>query len=250
MVGLIYKEFVLQRRSLIILGIVYGILTVGLFLPAGTDYLKTLSDALGMEETIFIVLWEMMIFLIGFIIIIAFQSTIFEVDENKKWAGFITSTPLAGKGQVGAKYYFTLLLSVLTLVWVWLLDMIATVVFQLEASVLDMAVLLFYLGLLLHAIEFPFVIRFGSKGGKIFQEIFFPILIYGVIIYFLFGDISAFGSVNSMLDSLFQLMVGEKQMEKLMPLQAVIPYLSVAGYAFSYWLSGKLYVKGVETYAK
>lgn len=250
MVGLIYKEFVLQRRNLIILGIVFGILTFGLFLPAGTNYLKTLSDALGMEETIFIVLWEMAIILLGFIIIITFQSTIFEVDESKKWADFIASSPLTGKGQVGAKYYFTLLLSVLTLVWVWLLDMIATVVFHLEASVLDMAVLLFYLGLLLHAIEYPFVIRYGSKGGKIFQQVFFPIVIYGVIIYFLFGDLSAFGSVSSMLDSLFQMLVGEEQMEKMMPLQAIIPYLSVTGYIFSYWLSGKLYIKGVETYAK
>lgn len=250
MAGLIYKEFVLQRRSLIILGIVYGILTIGLFLPAGTDYLKTLSNAFGMEEAIFIVLWETVIILLSFIIITAFQSTVFEVDENKKWAGFITSTPLTGKGQVGAKYYFVLFLSILTLAWAWLMQMIASVVYQLDASVLDLTVMLFYLGLLLHAFEFPFVIRFGSKGGRIFQEICFPVVIYAIIIYFLFGDISAFGSVNSMLDSLFHILVGEEQIQQWMPLQAAIPYISVFCYICSYWLSGKFYLKGVETYAK
>lgn len=250
MVGLIYKEFVLQKRSLVILGIVYGLLTIGMFLPAVTDYVDILSGAFDMDKAIFIVLWELVMVFLGFVVITVFQSTVFEVDENKKWAGFISSSPLTGKGQVTAKYGFVLLLSVFVLVWTWITQIIAAVVFQESSGAMDLAINLFYLGLLVHALEFPFIFRFGSKGGKLFQEIFIPVVIYAVVIYVLFGDISAFGSVNEMLDMLFRLLIEGEGIEQIMPIQALIPYITIAAYAVSCWLSGKFYLKGVETYAK
>lgn len=252
MVGLIYKEMVLQKRSLILLGGAFALLLAILFFPAISDYLNTISKTMEMPSEALLMLWELGIFIILFLIMGIYQPAIFEVDENKKWAGFITASPLRGKGQIAAKYWFTLLLSLMLLEVCRLFASISVVVYGMSINLNAFFLILFYLQLLLRAFEYPFLVRFGSKSGGTYKGILFLIVVMMVIIYLLFGDLSAFGSLNDMTDRLFQCLMMEDTIssEGLMIAQAALPYCSAILYYLSYRLSCKFYQMGVETYDK
>lgn len=252
MVGLIYKEWILQKRSLLLLGGAFALLLAILFFPMVNDYLNTISETLEMPADALLMLWELGIFIILFLILGIYQPTIFEVDENKKWAGFITASPLRGDGQIGAKYWFTLLLSLVVFEVCRLFANISIAVYGMSINLSPFFLILFYLQLLLRAFEYPFLVRFGSKSGGTYKGILFLIVVMIVIIYFLFGDLSAFGSLNDMTDWLFRCLMMEDAVSPkgIMTAQAVLPYGSVILYYLSYRLSCKFYQMGVETYDK
>lgn len=252
MVGLIYKEWILQKRSLMLLGGAFALLLAILFFPAVSDYLNTISETTGIPADALMVLWELAIFIILFLIMGIYQPTIFEVDENKKWAGFITASPLRGNGQIAAKYWFTLLLSLVTLELCNFFSIISILIYGMSINLSTFFLILFYLQLLLRAFEYPFLVRFGSKSGGTYKGILFLIVVMIVIIYLLFGDLSAFGSVNDMTDWLFQCLMMENNVSSdgIMIAQAALPYGSAILYYLSYRLSCKFYQMGVETYDK
>ncbi|MCM1495071.1 MAG: ABC-2 transporter permease [Bacteroides sp.] len=251
MFGLIYKELVLQKRNLLLLGGAFALLLAILFFPAVSGYLNTLSETMGLPADTLLMLWQLVIFIILFLITGVYQSTIFEVDENKKWAGFITASPLRGNGQIAAKYWFTLLLSLAAFEICQFFYMISGAVYGISVASVPFLPI-FYLQLLLRAFEYPFLVRFGSKNGGNYKGILFLIVVMLVIIYLLFGDLSAFGSLNDMTDWLFQCLMMENAISSdgLMIAQAALPYASALLYYLSYRVSCKFYQMGVETYDK
>lgn len=250
MVGLIYKEFAIQRRSLTILGVSCGLFILALFFPLFGDYVTTLSSNMGADRSVLLMIWEFVIYVLLFLIVGMYQPTIFEADESKKWAGFVSSTPLTGKGQIAAKYYFVLLLSVMIHALCWCFNYIYAAVYQLDFSLVDILVILFYIQLLLRAFELPFVVRFGSKNGDTYKGFLFLILVMVVVIYLLFGDLSAFGSINTLIDELFKALTMDTTSMGYLVLPPLLPIISVVCFYASYHISCKLYLKGVETYDK
>lgn len=250
MVGLIYKELVLQKRGLIILGITYIIFLALLFFPMSNDYAVTLANTFGMEANTLIMIWIILIYIITFLVLGMYQPTIFETDESRKWADFITSTPLTENGQIAAKYGFTLLLSVILLAFNWGVSFITAIAYDADFYFVDLLVLLFYIQLLLRAFEYPFIVRFGSKNGGIYKGFLFLLIVLAVILYLLFGDLSAFGSINGIVDWLFDVIMVRDSSGTMMTVQASLPFVSILCYAASYKLSDRLYKKGVENYVK
>lgn len=252
MVGLIYKEWILQKRSLMLLGGAFALLLAILFFPAVSGYLNTISETMELPADALLILWELGIFTILFLILGIYQPTIFEVDENKKWAGFITASPLRGNGQIAAKYWFTLLLSLVLFEVCRLFSSIAIVIYGMSLNLNAFFLLLFYLQLLLRAFEYPFLVRFGSKCGGTYKGVLFLIVVMIGIIYLLFGDLSVFGSLNDMTEWLFRCLMMENAAASKggMLVQAVLPYISAILYYLSYRISSKFYQMGVETYEK
>ncbi len=250
MFGLFYREFIMQRRNLILLGGAYLLMIIILFLPKGTDYINTISNSFDIPADALIVMWIAIILVVSFIFIGLYQSTIFEIDEKRKWAEFLCSTPLTGKGMVAGKYYFTLFISFILVSMNWVVTYIANVVYQQEFYYTDMLVILFYVQLILRAMEYPYIVRYGTKNGGNYKGIFFLVIVMLVIIYVLFGDLSYFGSINNMIDSLADSILAKDKTEGMMTVMAVLPYVSIAAFYISYRISVKLYDKGVECYDK
>lgn len=87
--------------------------------------------------------------------------------------------------------------------------------------------------------------------GGAYKGILFLILVFAGIIYVLFGDLSAFGSMNAITDWLFRILTMEDlNSGGMIVVQAVLPYASAGFYYLSYRLSCTFYLKGVGTYDK
>ena len=233
MAGLLYKEFVLCKKALLLL------LGVAAVATAYMIFNSLISDD---EELtiIYAVLYFIVFFLTGFA-----QNEMFTRDENAKWSSFVISTPKAAKGQVQCKYYASLILNIFVVSWAYLMDSVNA---ALGSSSLIIVIPVLFCGqLLINALEFPFSIRFGSKRGSNIKMGIVIAIFLAFVIYGLFGDIS-FIMTDDFPEKLATFLTGEGLSNTLLWILGVLPYAAYGLYYLSCKLSEKLYLKGVECY--
>lgn len=230
MAGLMYKNFLLYRVELIVIG------ALQLFISA-TVLLTGITDSGSPEGTL--LLYGCMFLIIGYI-----ESGLFAPDEKQTARNFLIATPTGAAGHIQSKYWFLLLVNLGVLICCFLTD---TVVFALTADENTMTgvllVLLFSMSLVIDALSLPFIIYFGTNYGLNAKGTALGVILLLVLVYALFGDISYFLSNDFMtaMEKLFEdgnvlLMLG------------LLPY----GAGLLYWLSCRLSVvlfrKGAENY--
>lgn len=238
MSGLIYKNFIQNRKIILLVTITVLAFSEALFMktPDGMESIRTL----------------ILLFSYIFIYVITggvFQTSLFEADENKKWAYYVASSPQTVRGQVASKYYFSLIISLIVTLWCFITDALSISINKGTASLATFIVLLFYIQLLMRAIEIPFIVRFGSKVGNSYHAMIFLVIIFIAFVYLLFGDLSHFGSLDEFYDWFFKFINGGGT-KILINIFAVLPYVSVFLYWLSYKVSCKFYLKGVDNYDK
>lgn len=242
MAGLLYRELVINKKNLFGMALSEMAVSILMFLPL------IFSEDTYMEPSAATLLLSVFVFIMGFLVLGMMTAAIFEADESKKWAYFITSTPLTAVNQIKEKYLFTLLLYIALFVWCYFL---AVLLAALGGSANAMiAFMMMCIMLLTNAIEFPFIVRFGSKvGGNIKTAI---ILIITIIAfeYRFFGDLSIFGSFEKFFEFFESLSDTSLMSDIVLVLLAVFPYISIGLYYLSYKISCKLYLKGAEEYER
>ena len=182
-----------------------------------------------------------------FLILGMMTAGIFETDEIKKWAYFVSSSPLTEAGHIQEKYLFTLLLYIALLIWCYFLSAFLAVFGG--AANLEIAFEMLWIMLLTNAIEFPFIVRFGSKAGGYVKTAMASAVILIVFEYILFGNTSVFSDLEKIYKIFEKLNNASTMSDIALVLLAIFPYLSVGLYFLSYKISCKLYLKGVEEYA-
>lgn len=241
MAGLLYREFVLNKKNLLCIAAGLAVTSLIMFAPfiVKGDFMETkiLTDLLSV-----------FVFLMLFLILGLMTASIFEADESKKWAYFITSTPLTDVSHIKEKYLFTLLLYVALFLWC---DFLAVLSAALGGAANGMvAFIMLCVMITMNAIEFPFLVRFGSKAGSYVKTSITMLLILIVFEYIFFGDLSIFGGPEK-LYKLFEKLSDTSLMSDIsLVLLAVFPYFAAGLYFLSYKLSCKLYLKGAEEYER
>lgn len=244
MTGLLYKTIRTNWGK--ILGFFIGCM----FYP--TAFALLFHDPKNMEDLegeVTIMMWgftALMTFLIGGV----FQDSIFNDDERKKWAYFVTSTPTGIKGQIGSKYLIALLWSMLTVTMLMLLNSFAKDGNEELADGTVVFIGFFYIQLLMRSIEFPLMARFGSKMGKTMKIVIVGAIAFIAFVYILFGDTSSFKNLDAFWDSLFKAMADPEKMKKAALWFSIITAAVIPIYYLSYRLSVRWYLKGVESYEK
>lgn len=181
-----------------------------------------------------------------YIIFLLTNSELFHYDEREKWCCFAVSTPLSFKGQVAAKYIFSLGINVLTLLTALICcGILSAVSGENLISNMRMGLLFFGLTITLNAFEFPFYFRFGSEHGSQIKAASIGVVLLAVCIYGLFGDISFLFS-----DTIVQDFINIMNGTFFRTFSAVIPAISVGLLFLSFWISTPLYRKGMECYEK
>lgn len=241
MAGLLYREFVLNKKNLLCIAGGLAVTSLIMFTPfiAKGDFMETkiLTDLLSV-----------FVFLMLFLVLGLMTASIFEADESKKWAYFITSTPLTDVSHVKEKYLFTLLLYIALFLWC---DFLAVLSAALGGAANAMvAFIMLCVMITMNAIEFPFLVRFGSKAGSYVKTSIIMLLMLIAFEYFFFGDLSIFGGSEKIYE-LFEKLSDTSLMSDIsLVLLAVFPYISAGLYFLSYKLSCKLYLKGAEEYER
>lgn len=237
--GLLYKEIVLNKKSLLFM-------LAGELLMSCMIIYPQLMSGIPEEAAELIPLMGSVVFMLMFLVMGMMTASVFETDEIKKWAYFIESTPLTHEGHILAKYVFVFLIY-LTLL---LLCGILSVVSSLRGYSVNFlsAVVMMCVMLLVNAVEFPFIVRLGSKaGGNVRTAVMLAItLIIFEIIFFVdnpfakggrgfFAALGALAHIPPMTGSVVLTLV----------LTALFTALF---YVISYKISCDLYMKGAEDY--
>ena len=230
MSGLMYKNPLLFRMELLVIGILQLFISATVLLTGCTGFGSPQGTLL---------LYSCMFLILSFI-----ESGLFAPDESPFARSFLISAPTTATGHIESKYYFILLLNLGVLICCFLTD---TMVFAITADENTMTgvmlVLLLSVSLIMEAFSLPFIAYFGANYGAAVKGSALGVLFLLVMLYALFGDISYFLTNDFMtaLEKLFE-------DENILMFLALLPYAAFGLFYGSCKLSCFLYRKGAENY--
>lgn len=226
MLRLIYKDLIVYKQQLIAMCI------VTVFFAA--DFVAAIPSELeAWEAGLMLCLGSIVVMLV----LGMFQQGILEQDESQLWHGFISSASNGVRKQIGSKYIFGLMISAFGVLvmqisfWSW------EAIGSFDLSMYNMLLYdLLVVQLVMCAVELPFLVFFGSKLGGTFRMIATGVIFFAAAAYMLFGDISAFASVESVVRWFKDLLDGDN---------TYLTWVALGGalvlYGLSYLISCKLY---------
>lgn len=250
--GLLYKDFSVMKKELLICGVSVLGISLMLFIPwAGIFETNDVSSEFLTVESMTYAITPMVAYICIFIAISMAQDGIFAHDERKVFSAYITATPMGENGQVLSKYYMTLLLGFAGVVWGFVCDSICTLISGIKGSAASIYITIFFIQILLRAVEMPFIIRFGEKHGRTYKILLISTIAFVGVVYLLFGPLPE----NMSLDGFFEFIVRFVKNEAavsttMLGVAALFPYIALLLYYGSYKISCKLYQKGVNNYDK
>lgn len=234
MLGLLYKEIILNKKYILSIAASNLMMSLTFFIMIIKG-----SDKIPKE---FVIIFTSLIFLIMFMIMTMLAGNFFQTDESKKWAFFISSTPLTKKGQIKSKYLLTLILYAILYIWCSILSSL----FDISGGGFKFYILC--LMIVLAAIEYPFFVRFGSKIGANLKIAVVALICVLCIEYGLFGDMSIFENFGIKVFEFFS--DADNVSDFKFILKIVSPCLAAVFYFLSYKISCRLYLKGAENYER
>lgn len=244
MAGILYKELILNKKNLLLLAV--SLLAFSIIPFAGMSSNESASLPEEMLSLLMVMVYAVLFFMTGM-----FQPNIFSVDETKKWAYYISSSPAGVGGQIEGKYIFGALISLGTLIWCFLLGTVASFVYGIDNLSMLAGIWLFYFQISSKAVEYPFMVRFGSKAGAVYKSGVFFLVIFLLILYALFGDLKVFGSsLDELWASLLEIINGEAFSGAVLFVLSLCPVAAVTLYCISMSLSKRFYLKGAEGFDK
>lgn len=237
--GLIYKDFIVNKKSFFVM--------LGVAMYCGIMFL--LPNVITSEDADlvgdFVQLYGILLFPLFFIITGSLAGNLFQSNERKSWAYFITSTPMLKK-HIEAKYWFVFIIGISTVFLSSVFDALNCMLFD-GTNFMVLISMSFYIQIFLLSFEIPFVVRFGSIGNY-YKAGVFLVLVLAVGIYMLFGDLSHFGSMDDFYEWFFDAMNGGVKAFEIF--YASLPYVSMTAFYLSYKISCRLYLKGAENFEK
>ncbi len=246
MYGFLYRNFRVMRQMLVLFSFVI-LFTV--FMPIFGALVWEAEELNDMME------YHMPCMLSYFVLMMLsyfMNDELHKADEKRLPIYFAVASPAGVKGYVKSKYICTLLLPFISMNICLIADIIAAAILDLRSDVTEtpsfMGIYtgLFMMIIFLNAIELPFMIRFSVKKGANVKAVIFIGILAAAGIYFLFGDISMFGTMEEFMQFLLDVMNGKRGGTTLFAISALMPLVTLGSYYLSYLLSCKLYLKGVE----
>lgn len=242
MLGMLYKELKINLKWLLV-----NLFTLS-FMNAALSVAITVGNDDAVNTEVSMVTKFMFFFLgvISFIITGTVSLNFMQTDERKKWGYYISAIKDGIRLQVAAKYLVVLISLMMTFVICFLVNYVCH---SISADVMrtdSFLLIMLCISLILRSIELPFIVSFGSKSGSMIKGSVMAGVILIAVIYLLFGDISWIGSEDQIWDSFFRF-IGRLDLKEV--IRSWSGKLLLAGiplYILSYYISTKLYLKGID----
>ncbi|MBQ8966488.1 ABC-2 transporter permease [Ruminococcus sp.] len=249
MLGYIYSNFKSCKGTFFALMGVLFFANCFIFVPyfAGSEVYTAAKSSEGSSFLFMMCIFTVALsFYVGGIV----QEGLLAADERKKWAYFVVSTEDGIKKQVGSKYILMLLYSVtISFVCIFMNALTADILGEDVPPTSGLILLLFFVQLLIRAINAPFIFAFSSKYGNTVRLAALLIVSAIALVYGLFGDLSII-NMDTMWKKLFKAIEKLSESETAIWAQTAFFGVVIVLYFLSYKLSCKFYLKGAEHYDK
>lgn len=240
MSGLIYKEFVQNRKFLLILMGCTLFMSLMIFADDSNADPETRSMLFSFVAS--------GTHMAAFLFLNIVQPEFIKADESKKWVYFAVSAPKGAADIVRAKYIFILTVNVLTNILCYMTDGICSAVTGVAVDGTLAMTAAFYVNIFLSSVDMLFIMRFGSKAGQIYHSVLLFAVLFAGAVYGLFGDLSIIGTPDMLAEKFVNFINSENIPSGLILFMGVFPFVSAAVYYLSYRLSCKVYLKGADNF--
>lgn len=234
MQGLLLKDLYVYKKEILIFSGLILVCSVLFFIPFSLEQIEYMSILYPIGKVFFI---GCIFFALG-----AIENGLFSEDEQIGYCQFILSAPQGGKGHVQSKYYECMFINILGAFWCLFIcavsDMLTNVMSGMEIWIM----LLFFFQLFLRAVEMPFLFRFGSRYGNYYKTGIGLLVLFVILTYGLYGDISHMRTLEEFLDW-FSNLSDTQLSDGSMLLCGILPMLCLIFYYVSYLFSCRAYTK-------
>lgn len=242
MLGYIYKEI---KTNKLILSVMFGLmLFFNIFLLSTTIGENKIDEGMIYYAVFFIMTGS------SFLVIGMCASGLVQTDERKKWGYYNAAAPHGIKLQVGSIYIIILSALVCCFCISFVINIIMRKITPDTPNVTGMMIAIALLVLLLRAIELPFFYAFGSKVGGLVKALLLFVVIFIAALYFLFADLSWLGSQDEVIEKFIEFLSGISAKTLWNSIFGKILISAVPLYAVSYFISTKVYLKGIDRLEK
>ena len=251
--GFMYKELILNKATLIFTMIIpvfcFGL--TGLFALAeivskeNPDVSGLINSCIGKYRIVF--------HLLSFFIASNILTNILQGDDKKQWAYFVASTPKRVKGYMLSKYEMYLAASAVFLLCSFIIEG-ALYVIRLSAFgeknqiMTENLILIFFVLLLLSAIDIPLILRFGSKKGSVIKNTVMMLAATAFVV--IFCSVLSDEAREAFITQARKLLFGGELHDLIKTIKHLTPFIASAAFIGSYFLSCKVYMKGMNTKEK
>lgn len=242
MLGLLYKDIVSNKKTMIPMLLILGALELGMI---AVMISVTVFGSEKLND------WELgLVYMLcsiwAFFMLLFLEPNINQNDEMKKWQAFISSTEDGVKKQVGSKYLMCFIMTTVTYNLLNVMGSISSTAMELDITMFQtLGMQLIWAQLLIFAIEMPFMLAFGVKKGEKIREIICGLLALAATAYLCFGDLSIFGDPVKILFWLKDFVQDSSNYFLLLT-----PPVTLILYYISYCISCRVYLRGGEHYDK
>lgn len=176
---------------------------------------------------------------------------IFQGDDRKLWAYFISSTPVGVRSFIYGKYVLTFAMAGALMTSMIMTDTaVSTIYFALTGleapAISTYFILTFFVLIGLSCVDIPLVLRFGSRRGPVIKLIALIVFTIGLLILFENLPESSKDRVTEFIADLRNGTAGDTPTM----IFSMVPAAVLGGYFLSYKASCRLYMKGAEGYDK
>ena len=210
MMGMVYKDFLVQRKQLgyyIAFFIMYTVLAVMEIMPTAIMYTMTV--------------------LIGMLV----PMSTFAYDDLARWNKYAAATPAGRRGVVAGKYVFSLLAVLLAAAFSAVL-VVAVLMLKPELGAVDEMLIglliCTLISILIDAVILPVFIKFGSEKSRVISIIIFVAI---------FGGILLLGQLAETMDGIVI------PAWFILALPGLLVLLTIGGYIISYFIARGIFEK-------
>ena len=241
MLGYLYKEL---KTNKLILGVMFGLMMFFNVCPFASATGDDKPEGAFFYAVFFIMSGS------SYLVIGMCASGLVQTDERKKWGYYNAAAPNGIRMQVGSIYIIILFALVCCFCISWAINTIMRKMSANVPNVTGMMIAMALLVLLLRAIELPFFYAFGSRVGGLVKTLLVFIVIFAVALYFLFADLSWLGSQDEVVEKIFEFLSSISAKKLWNSILGKILISAVPLYFISYFISTKVYLRGIDRLEK
>ena len=250
--GLLYKELKQNRIVFIFATLTPILLTAFPFCFSAIEVMTNNAGVNELFETATNTIIRGLMCVCGIFVVSGLMSEVFRGDDKKLWAYFVVSTPQGVKGFLYRKYVVTVMINLVYMAsGIFADNLLATMNYfatgnELMTSMSSLYILGVFFLMSVSSLDIPFTVRYGSKRGSIIKMIIMMSLCTVAVAAYSLMPEDIQEKVTQVLISLYN---GEAN-DALMLITSLLPYIIFAAFLYSYKISCKIFMKGVNEYDK
>ncbi|MCM1144835.1 MAG: ABC-2 transporter permease [Blautia sp.] len=248
--GFLYKELAQNRMMLILTAFVPLLLTALPFCFTVAGVLTGSQSMESMFETAANEVVRMIMAVVGMFVVSGMMSEVFRGDNRKSWAYFVASTPQGVKGYLYNKYVVMLLMNLIYMVAGIFADNLFSTVYYFvmgKEIVTNMSYLYLagvFLVMFISTFDIPFTVRYGLKKGSLLKVTVMLALCVAAV----FGFVMMPDAMQDKVIAFAISILDGKADGVLLLVLSICPYLCFGAFLYSYRISCKAFMKGVDEY--